>query len=569
MNTSIKTRDLANSRMNASGKVVKAGEDFEKNRILSDVVPEKYARFHRERLCHMHDLEFYDTSYNCIGINVKDLLEEKQYTFKAAVRKLNREIIALTNIQAGGIGFLNFDADMAEYVSDETVADMTDELRELLFDLNVYSRKGCEKAYVTFNFGLDKTEKGRKVSFALLKAYSLGDEEGNPFVFPNLVFKMSKDVNVAKSAVNHDVYMAALKSTSKRMVPTYFNCDSESNKGADPEKIGIMGCRTRVVDNIYGEKSGLKRGNVACVTLNLVQLAYDSVGNIERFIGLVKEAMNDAKDSLLYRYKTLLASADFSEVYKRRIYKDSQHLRAALAFRNGTLSIGFIGLWDALAIIYGKKWNKVSDMERYLDDAFHIVYVMREMTDIYTKETKMNFSLLASAAESVSGNFAAYDAEHSGKGMEVAEKGYYSNSFHVPVNVEADFMEKIQFEGRFHHLCNGGSITYIELEEMPEGNIEAVQEIIEFAYENDCNYIGLNFPMDNCNDCGFVGRVASVCPKCGSANIRRLRRVSGYLAEVDRFVKGKKLELLDRLNHDRWYLKGGVQKNKTDNDTAY
>ena len=181
----------------------------------------------------------------------------------------------------------------------------------------------------------------------------------------------------------------------------------------------------------------------------------------------------------------------------------------------------------------------------------------------------MNFSLLASAAESVSGNFAAYDAEHSGKGMEVAEKGYYSNSFHVPVNVEADFMEKIQFEGRFHHLCNGGSITYIELEEMPEGNIEAVQEIIEFAYENDCNYIGLNFPMDNCNDCGFVGRVASVCPKCGSANIRRLRRVSGYLAEVDRFVKGKKLELLDRLNHDRWYLKGGVQKNKTDNDTAY
>lgn len=551
MNTSVKTRELANSSMNASGKIVKVGEDFEKSRILSEVVPKKYAQFHRERLCHMHDLEFYDTTYNCIGINVKDLLGEKIYTFRTAVRKLNREIIALTNIQAGGIGFLNFDSDMACCISNESVEELAEELRELFFDLNVYSRKGCEKAYVTFNFGLDKTEEGRKVSFALLKAYSLGDENGNPFVFPNLVFKLSGDVNVIENSINHDVYIAALESTSKRMVPTYFNCDSESNKGADAEKIGIMGCRTRVVDNLYGEKSGLKRGNVACVTLNLVQMAYKSVGNIEHFVELIKRAMNDAKDSLIYRYETLIASADFSEVYKRKIYKDSEYSDADLAFRNGTLSIGFIGLWDALSVIYGKKWNEISDMEKYLDDAFHIVYVMREMTDLYTKETKMNFSLLASAAEGVSGNFAAYDAEHSGKGMYVAEKGYYSNSFHVPVNVEADFVEKIQFEGKFHHLCNGGSITYIELEEMPEGNIEAVREIIEYAYKNDCNYIGLNFPMDNCNDCGFVGRIASVCPKCKSSNIRRLRRVSGYLAEVDRFVKGKKLELLDRLNHDR------------------
>lgn len=551
MNTLIKTRDLANSSMNASGKVVKAGEDFEKNRILSEVVPEKYAQYHNNRLCHMHDLEFYDNTYNCIGINVKDIIWENQYTFKAAVRKLSREIISLTNIQAGGIGFLNFDSDMACYVSGETVEELAEELRELFFDLNIYSRKGCEKAYVTFNFGLDKTEEGRKISFALLKAHLLGDENGNPFVFPNLVFKLSKYINVAENTVNHDVYMAALKSTSKRMVPTYFNCDSESNKGADSEKIGIMGCRTRVVDNLYGERSGLKRGNVACVTLNLVQLAYDSVGNIEHFITLLKDAMDDARDSLLFRYRTLLAKADFSEVYKRKVYKDSENSDADLTFRNGTLSIGFIGLWDALSVIYGKKWNQISDMVEYLDDAFHVIYVMREMTDLYTKETKMNFSLLASAAEGVSGNFAAYDAEHSGKGMDVAEKGYYSNSFHVPVNVEADFMEKIQFEGRFHHLCNGGSITYIELEEMPEGNVEAIREIVEYAYNSDCNYIGLNFPMDNCNECGFVGRVSSMCPKCGSTNIRRLRRVSGYLAEVDRFVKGKKFELLDRLNHDR------------------
>lgn len=546
-----KTRELANSRMNASGKIVKAGEDFEKNRILNKIVPEPYRKAHEQRRCHMHDLEFYDTSYNCIGINVSDLLGNKAYTFREAVRKLSREIIGLTNIQAGGIGFLNFDADMSVYVKDETVGKLAEELRELFFDLNTYSRKGCEKAYVTFNFGLAASQAGRKIAFALLKAHGLGDEDGNPFVFPNLVFKLHQELNVRETSVNHDIYIEALKETSKKMVPTYFNCDSVSNKNADPAKIGIMGCRTRVVDNLFGEKSGLKRGNIACVTLNLVQMAYDSVNDAEHFISLIKNEMNHAKDSLMFRYQVLMENADFSEVYNRRIYKDSEYQDAELAFRNGTLAIGFIGLWDALSVVHAKKWNRLSDMEDYLDEAFRIVQVMREMTDSFIKETGMNFSLLASAAEGVSGNFAAYDAAHAGKGMSVAEKGYYSNSFHVPVDVETDFVEKIKFEGRFHHLCNGGAITYVELEEMPENNIEAVGEIITYACENDCNYVGINFPLDNCNRCGYTGRIAGDCPCCGSGDIRRLRRVSGYLAEADRFVKGKKFELLDRVNHDR------------------
>lgn len=546
-----KARELANSRMNASGKIVKAGEDFEKNRILNKIVPEPYRKAHEQRRCHMHDLEFYETSYNCIGINVSDLLGNKAYTFREAVRKLSREIIGLTNIQSGGIGFLNFDADMSVYVKDESVEELAEELRELFFDLNTYSRKGCEKAYVTFNFGLAASQAGRKIAFALLKAHGLGDEDGNPFVFPNLVFKLHQELNVSETSVNHDIYLEALKETSKKMVPAYFNCDSVSNRNADPAKIGIMGCRTRVVDNLFGEKSGLKRGNIACVTLNLVQMAYDSVNDAEHFIFLIRNEMNHAKDSLMFRYKVLMENADFSEVYKRRIYKDSEYQDAELAFRNGTLAIGFIGLWDALSVIHTKKWNRVSDMEDYLDEAFRIVQVMREMTDSFIKETGMNFSLLASAAEGVSGNFAAYDAAHAGEGMPVAEKGYYSNSFHVPVDVETDFVEKIKFEGRFHHLCNGGAITYVELEEMPENNIEAVGEIIAYACENDCNYVGINFPLDNCNRCGYTGRIAGDCPCCGSGDIRRLRRVSGYLAEADRFVKGKKFELLDRVNHDR------------------
>lgn len=544
-------RNLANSNMNASGVIVKAGEDAEKKRILSLVVPEKDRIAHENRLIHMHDLEFYDTTYNCIGVNVANLIGSTEMNFSVAIRRLSRAIISLTNVQSGGIGFLNFDTDMASYVKEESIDELSRDLRELYMDLNTFCRKGCEKAYVTFNFGLGYSDAARKVCFAILKAYEMGDEDGKPFIFPNLVFKMQASINVNEGTQNYDVYLAALKSTSKRMVPTYFNCDSSSNKTADSTKVGIMGCRTRVVDNLYGEKSGLNRGNVACVTVNLVQIAYQSAGNMELFLNLLRQIMNDAKESLLYRYNVMLENADFTEVYRMNIYKDSESKNAGLTFRNGTLSIGFIGLWDALSVVYRKEWNSIEEMEGYLEEAFHVVDYMRTIVNSYVKETNLNFSLLASAAEGVTGNFAKYDSTHKGKGMDVSEKGYYSNSFHVPVNVKTDYIEKIRFEGRFHHLCNGGSITYIELEEMPEGNVEAVQEILEYAYNNDCNYIGINFPLDNCCDCDYVGKIMQKCPSCASRNVRRLRRVSGYLAEVDRFVQGKKFELMDRVYHNK------------------
>lgn len=377
-----KLRNLANSNMNASGVVVKAGEDVEKKRILSLVVPEKDRIAHEGKLIHMHDLEFYDTTYNCIGVNVAKLIGSADMSFSVAVRRLNRAIISLTNVQAGGIGFLDFDTDMASYVKKESIEELSRELRELYMDLNAFCRKGCEKAYVTFNFGLGCCNAARKVGFAMLKAYEMGDEYGKPFIFPNLVFKMQALINVNEGTQNHDVYLAALKSTSKRMVPTYFNCDSSSNETADPTKIGIMGCRTRVVDNLYGEKSGLNRGNVACVTINLVQIAYQSAGNMELFLNSLRKVMNDAKESLIYRYNVLLENADFSEVYHMNIYKDSESKNAELTFRNGTLSIGFIGLWDALSVVHCKEWNSIEEMEDCLEEAFHVVNFMRTIVNI-------------------------------------------------------------------------------------------------------------------------------------------------------------------------------------------
>ena len=184
-------KDLANCLSNASQYIVKAGEDSIKKQLINEIIPLKAAKNHKNRTVHIHDFEFYSISYNCIGISVKSLLGNDLYSFPKALRSLGRQIIALTNLQSGGIGYLN-------NISDE---DAIDNLREFFFDLNSFSRKGCEKPYVTFNIGLSTSENGRRFSKLLLKAYSEGDENGNPLIFPNIVFKLKKDINFMKGVI--------------------------------------------------------------------------------------------------------------------------------------------------------------------------------------------------------------------------------------------------------------------------------------------------------------------------------------------------------------------------------
>ena len=545
----VKFIDLANRKNNASGDIVEAGLNYRKNYVLNNVIPEKNARKHNTRTCHIHDLECYDITYNCIGVAVFDMIGNKYRNFRNMLSALHRAIVEITNIQSGGIGFIDFDSDIAPYVTNESDSEIIDCFRNFFLDLNMNTRKGCEKPYVTFNIGLETSEAGRRIVRLLLEAYEKGDERENPFIFPNLVFKLKSNVNVEVSSPNHDLYIKALKVTSKRMVPTYFNCDSSSNKEYLSNTIGIMGCRTRVVSNVNGREGSLNRGNVACVTLNLVQMAYKAEGNKDKFFELLCENMNDAKELLLHRFHLLCNQGDFEDVYAKGYYAGSEKAKAYEMLKNGTLSIGFIGLWDAVSVLVNESIDSVSGMKTNFELAYSIVQRMRDYTDQATNNEQLNFSLLASAAEGVTGNFAQYDSMNTGREYEVCKKGFYTNSFHVPVDLSVTYKDKVDMEGRFHRLCNGGSITYIELNEMPGINIEAVKEIVEYAYENDCNYIGINFPMDNCKACGFIGRITDDCPYCGSNDIRRLRRVSGYLSEEKSFTSGKQKELKRRKSH--------------------
>lgn len=540
-------KDLANSYWNASAAISKLGEEQKKAQLLETKIPPKGALNHREKVAHIHDLEFYDLAYNCIGLNVSNLLGERKFTFEQAIRQLGREIVAVSNSQSGGIGFLNFDADMAKYIEDESVEELSEVFREFFMDLNTVSRKGCEKPYVTFNFGLDCSFSGKKCTQGILNACRQGDRFNRPFIFPNLVFKLKRDVNFTPGSPNYELYQLALETSAQRMIPSYFNCDSSYNQSVSPSEIGIMGCRTRVVDNLWGKAGGIRRGNIASSTVNLVQIALKSKGDKDRFFMNLAQIMDESRDTLISRLGTLVRDGDFSYVFEKGLYQGAENGSAEAMLRNGTLAVGFIGLWDALSVLHKQEWDSIDALRPFYEEALEVVKFMREKTDAYSKAFKLNFSLLATAAEGLCGQCAEYDwkiFKHP-----VCEKGFYTNSFHIPVNIPCDFTEKIELEGRFHSLCNGGAITYVELEEMPGENSEAIEDIVKVALESDCNYFGVNFPLDTCLQCGYAGRIATACPNCSSEAIKRLRRVSGYLAETDKFTRGKSLELAQRIPH--------------------
>ncbi|SEQ56534.1 anaerobic ribonucleoside-triphosphate reductase [Butyrivibrio sp. TB] len=552
-NIHIQKIENANMKKNAMQMVYSCGQNIIKTNVLTATIPLKLAQLHENCSYHIHDLEFYKSTYNCLGLSISDMVGGKNIGFAHMLRQLFRGIVDLTNRQSGGIGFINFDEDASHFVGEETREEMVVLLNEFFNDLNSLSRKGCEAPYVTLNIGLSTSEKGRKVSSAILDAFIEGDAERKPFIFPNLVFKLKKGVNMVIDDCNYDLLQKAYRVTAKHMIPTYFNTDSSYNKTFDAKSLGIMGCRTRVASNVSGDKDGaLNRGNIASLTINLPQIAYKSHKNLTSFYLELDELLDSAKELLLHRYTTLAESATLQWLAEKKYYlghcKFLDTLDNTDMLRNGTLAIGFIGLWDAVGII-NDGINGIEDIEKHYEEGLEIVKHIREYTDKLTKETGLNFSVLATAAEGTTGRFAKYDQTHMGEGHIECQKGFYSNSFHVPVELSIPYWKKCEIEGPFHALCNGGAITYMEFSEMPYHNVLAVQMAIEKAYKEDCGYIGINFPLDICSCCGYRGRLTDICPKCSSKKIDRYRRVSGYLAEEKTFADGKKAEVQRRRSH--------------------
>lgn len=557
-----KCNENAADRYSYVGEVYSIGERARKNEILQGLAP-SWKALHEKGYIHIHDLDAYGLTYNCLTFN---LLEDFPYD-KFKKYSTERKIVAyfdylkslfseMGNEQSGGMALANYDIDTAKIFTALHVDICANEqvIKACTIDLiewcnNTHTRMGQTSYYVTLNIGLADTEAAREIARILLDEFA---DSGDLVFKPNIVFKVHDGVNAKEGDRNFDLFRKALLCTAKKMIPTYLLCDCTCDRSVDPEKLAVMGCRTRVVANIYGEDSSVGRGNIDNISINLPRLALETVqenqtADAERLVQLFTqkwdEVARETKDILLDRFLKVCARevSDFPINRNHCLWlRKFDNVREV--FKNGTLSLGFIGLSEAMEVLTGKRFYEDADVYVY---ALGFVKHMRGYCDFLREEYRLNFSLLATSGELISGRFIDIDKTLFANANGIFDKGFYTNSFHINVDSDLPAYRKIQLEGLFHELCNGGCITYVELKEAPIGNDEGLRELVGIAVKSGTHYLGFNFPKDVCGDCGTSG-VFDVCPVCGSDRITRIRRVSGYLEILDGFTEGKKNEVKAR-----------------------
>ncbi|MCF0217631.1 MAG: anaerobic ribonucleoside-triphosphate reductase, partial [Malacoplasma sp.] len=550
----------AANRHSYVGAIYNYGEKLLKNKILDDL-PKEWAELHRQGYIHIHDLDAYGLTYNCLTFDIANAFPYENFenldtTSKiVAVFDFLKELFAkMGNEQSGGMALANFDIDFANIFAKLNVDYKGNEslfyacIHSLvLWCNNIHTRMGQTSYYVTFNVGLGTSDFARFLTATLIESFYNAGE----FIYkPNIVFKVHKGISRFKQDPNYDLLEKALLCTAKKMIPTYLLCDCEADKNVDPLKLSIMGCRTRVVDDVFGIEGAIGRGNIDNISINLPRLAFEANAakqNLEEKISDFKQRWNKVaeltKDILLDRYYKTLDSeiAFFSTNLKYKLWcQDINEVGLAQTLKHGTLSIGFIGLSEAIEILTGNKFWKDDNAYKL---ALDLVKLMRDYIDAQRAKYHLNFSLLATSGELISGRFMEFDKRI--YSSPVFDKGYYTNSFHIDVDSKLPAYKKLQLEGPFHLYSNGGCISYIELIDSPLGNAEGLDDLVEIAINSGVHYLGFNFPKDVCQKCGDSG-VFDICPTCKSTQITRIRRVSGYLEIQDHFTSGKMNESKNR-----------------------
>ena len=556
--------DNASQRLKASSYIFNIGSREAKRRTLEKLDP-RFTSLHNEGKIHIHDLETYNYTYNCLQMDVLHGFPYEQFSRFSDFRKISgifghyqNLIMKLGHEQSGGIGFPNFDEELAVLFERLDLED-NDINRQILRDsvdsfidwLNENHERNCQYSfYVTLNLGLSTEKIGRFVTRSAIEYFMNSTLD---IIKPNIIFKIKKGINYSPEDPNYDLFQLAIKSTCKKMIPTYLLFDSKANEMWDPTKVAIMGCRTKVVANLFGEPRSIGRANIDYISINLPRIALEIDRdhpdvNLDVKFKMFKikwtETALIVKEILHDRYQGLIQMEpkDFPCNYRFNLWIEDFKTAKSLEeiFKNGTLSVGFIGLSEAVEILTNKRYYSDDDIySKTLD----FVKYMRETVDGFIKEHNLNFTLLASSGEYISGRFPEIDSKYFDH--PVIKNGFYTNSFHVNVDSGLHPIQKIRFEGPFHIFANGGCISYVEFSSAPLNNTEAVKEVIDASIKNGVNYLGINFPLDNCRRCGELGTFDD-CPKCGSNDIYRVRRVSGYLEALDFFTTGKKAEVAQR-----------------------
>ncbi len=555
-------RENANVGNSPSAKMLQIASAASRHYYLSRLIPEDIALAHISGDIHIHDLDFYAKTLTCIQIPLGRLLHTGFDTGHGYIRPPRRPGSAAAqaaiilqssqNDMHGGQSFAFFDRDMAEFVENASDDEIYQAMEGLVYNLNsMHSRAGAQVPFSSINLGCDTSEGGRRVTRNLLLAYERGLGCGETPIFPNIIFRLKAGINFNPGDPNYDLFKQAIRTAATRMNPTFSFMDSPQNLPHGCE-VSYMGCRSRVIANRHGEAVSDGRGNLSFTSINLPRFALRSDGNVEDFYRLLEETMTLTARQLMHRYnvQSHLKVKDMPFLMGQGLYMDSGQLQPndeiGLAARHGTLSIGFIGLAETLTILSGSTHAHSKDSRKL---GLEIVGFMRRMIDFFADQYDMNFTLLATPAEGLSGRFIKLDRKIFGEIPGVTDKDYYTNSFHVPVSTDMTAFEKMSIEGPYHYLTNAGHISYVELEAPPIHNLDAFEAVVRAMGQAGIGYGGINFPIDECRVCGFSGLIDRECPSCGSQDIRRIRRITGYLSTVDRFNAAKQSELHDRRAH--------------------
>ncbi len=453
----------------------------------------------------------------------------------------------------------------AEKAREETDRSTYQAMEAFIHNMNtMHSRAGAQVPFSSINYGTDTSPEGRMVIKNILLATEAGLGNGETPIFPVHIFKVKEGVNYNPEDPNYDLFKLACRVSAKRLFPNSSFLDAPFNlkyyKPGHPEtEIAYMGCRTRVIGNVYDPSREIVngRGNLSFTTINLPRIALKSKGNIHIFYEELDKKIDLVIDQLLERFEIQARKKvkNYPFLMGQGIWIDSDKLgwedEVREVLKHGTLTTGFIGLAECLKALTGKHHGESEESQKL---GLEIIRHMRKRMDEASKKYNMNFTLIATPAEGLAGRFVKMDRAIFGSIEGITDKEYYTNSFHVPVYYEISFFDKIRIEAPYHELTNAGHITYVEVDGDPTQNLEAFEKIIRTMKEAGIGYGSINHPVDRDPVCGFTGIIGDTCPSCGrkegNVKFERIRRITGYLVgSVERFNDAKRAEERDRVKH--------------------
>lgn len=454
-----------------------------------------------------------------------------------------------------------------KYADREIIRKTYQAMEALIHNLNtMHSRAGAQVPFSSINYGTDTSPEGRLVMKSVMEATDAGLGNGETPIFPIQIFKVKESVSYNPEDPNYDLFKLACKTSAKRLFPNFSFLDAPFNKqyykpGHPETECAYMGCRTRVMGNQHDPSREIVygRGNLSFTSINLPRLGLKAKGDIEAFFESLDHMIDTCIGQLNERFKIQGQKKvkNFPFLMGQGVWIDSEKLKPEdtieEVIKHGTLTIGFIGLAECLKALIGEHHGE-SDRAEQL--GIEIIAYMRKRMDEEARKTGLNWSVIATPAEGLSGRFVRMDRERFGSIQGITDRDYYTNSFHIPVYYEINAFDKIRKEAPFHELTNGGHISYIELDGDPQKNLDAYESVVRCMKECGIGYGSINHPVDRDPCCGYTGIIDNECPNCGrkehdgKSQFERIRRITGYLVgTMDQWNDAKSSEEKERVKH--------------------